>query len=87
MDEYILQNFQNLDVNEWLNKHSFKEETLIKLVESKSCNLNRIIYTQKVSKEFVKKYVLDTDEYKIDDCDTTISLKTIERCQGYSLLT
>lgn len=81
VEQYVLDNYKTLDVDEYLNAFSFSEETLIKLLGW--CKLRKIIYTQRVSKEFIQKYVLDTDEFQVDDGDSTISLKTIERCQGY----
>jgi len=81
IDSLVLNNINLLDIDEWLNNYSFKEETLVKLLGH--CKLRKIIYTQKVSKEFIQKYIIDCDDYKFDDGDTTISFKTIERCQGY----
>jgi hypothetical protein len=81
IDEYVLNHINDLDIDEWLNNYTFKEETLEKLLGF--CKLRKIVYTQKVSKEFIQKYIIDTDAYQTDDGDSTISFKTIERCQGY----
>jgi hypothetical protein len=79
--KYIISNKEIIDLDDILRHHKYPETVLEKLVLH--TNFNTLLVYQKLSLDFVVKYIMNP-RYHQEDNETTISYKEIEFFQGYT---
>ena len=80
--EYILQNKNKFFLTQTLYYFDYTEGELISMIGS--INLYIVVKTQKLSLNFIKKYVLNEDLYELD-METCIDIDFIKKYQNYTI--
>jgi len=80
--DFVLQNIKTLSMHDVIAYNQYDEDFLIQLVPY--FNMKKLLITQKLSLNFIFKYILNK-EYHFDDDETLLDIDDIVRYQNYSL--
>jgi hypothetical protein len=78
--DYVMCNYHELFMDRYLFMFQFTEDEIEKFIDKVS--MRRVLITQKLTADFVIKYILNED-YHVNDNDSMLTIRYVLHCQPH----